>query len=146
MADSTITTVVTTLAPAFAAGFAVQQGLQILDSFLNLDRKITTAAKTGLAGLASLVLGFIFATNGIHILGPLVSNTTSTSTIPNWVEILVTALVISAGTEGFNSIMKFIGYKKDTAGNQADRTHADANRSTTDNMETTDTKAARAAA
>lgn len=28
-------------------------------------------------------------------------------------DIAVTALVVSAGTEGFNSIMKFLGYKKE---------------------------------
>ena len=30
-----------------------------------------------------------------------------------WVDILVTGLVVSGGTEGFNSIMKFLGYKKE---------------------------------
>ena len=31
------------------------------------------------------------------------------------VDILVSALVISAGTEGFNSIMKFASYQKESA-------------------------------
>jgi hypothetical protein len=112
MADAaTVTTVVTTLAPAFAAGFAVQQGLQILDSFLTLDKKITPVTKTGLAGLVSLGLGFAFAWGGIYVLSPLSSSTKAGS----WVDLLVSALVISGGTEGFNSIMKFMGYKKDEA-------------------------------
>jgi hypothetical protein len=29
------------------------------------------------------------------------------------VDVLVTGLVVSGGTEGFNSIMKFLGYKKE---------------------------------
>jgi hypothetical protein len=108
MADVTITNVVTALAPAFAAGFAVQQGLQILDGFINLDKKVGPVTKTGLAGLVSLLLGIVFATQGIHVLSGL-----STTKYPDWVDTIVSALVISGGTEGFNSIMKFLGYKKD---------------------------------
>jgi hypothetical protein len=29
------------------------------------------------------------------------------------VDVIVTALIVSAGTEGFNSIMKFLGYAKE---------------------------------
>jgi hypothetical protein len=115
MADAsatlTISTAAAALAPAFAAGFAVQQGLQILDSFVNLDKKISPTTKTGLAGLVSLALGVVFATNGLTVLSAL-----STTKYPAWVDVAVSALVISGGTEGFNSIMKFMGYKKDAAG------------------------------
>ena len=111
MPDVNITTVVTAMAPAFAAGFAVQQGLQILDSLLNLDNKINANVKRGLAGATSLILGLLFAWGGIRVLAPLYPN----SPPPLWVDYLVSALVISAGTEGFNSIMKFIGYTKDNA-------------------------------
>jgi hypothetical protein len=115
MADAsaalTISTAAAALAPAFAAGFAVQQGLQILDSFVGME-KIAPAKKTGLAGLVSLALGVVFATHGITVLSAL----STTTKYPVWVDVVVSALVISGGTEGFNSIMKFIGYKKDAAG------------------------------
>ncbi len=104
------TKLLTALAPAFAAGFAVQQGLQILDSLLNLDNKINPTLKKGLAGLVSLGLGFAFAAGGIHVLSSL-----SSVKEESGLDLIVSALVISAGTEGFNSIMKFIGYKKDAA-------------------------------
>ena len=109
-ATISMSNVVTALAPAFAAGFAVQQGLQILDGFLKLDKNVGPVTKTGLAGLASLGLGIVFATQGIHVLSAL-----STTSYPAWIDTMVSALVISGGTEGFNSIMKFIGYKKDAA-------------------------------
>ena len=34
-------------------------------------------------------------------------------TIPDWVDIVATGLVVSAGTEGLNSIVKYLGYKKE---------------------------------
>ena len=112
MAD--VSTAVTALAPAFAAGFAVQQGLQILDSLFKLDDHITPVRKTALAGIVSMGLGLAFAlpANGIHVLKAMAITTTP---YPNWIDSLVSALVISGGTEGFNSIMKFMGYKKDAA-------------------------------
>src|SRR5579863_7832485 len=85
MADAsatlTVSTAVAALAPAFAAGFAVQQGLQILDSFVNLDKRISPTTKTGLAGLVSLALGVVFATNGLTVLSAL-----STTKYPAWVD------------------------------------------------------------
>lgn len=34
---------------------------------------------------------------------------------PAWVDVIVSAGIISAGTDGFNSILKFLGYKKEEA-------------------------------
>ncbi|MGA8274382.1 MAG: hypothetical protein WB919_22685 [Candidatus Sulfotelmatobacter sp.] len=129
MPDSTVSNIVITLAPAFAAGFAVQQGLQILDGFLNLKKQLGPITKTGLAGVVSLGLGIAFAAGGIHVLGPLYpvpAPPTPPPQPPYWLELLVSGLVISAGTEGFNSIMKFIGYKKDDANPNAPKKVADA--------------------
>ena len=50
---------VTALAPVFAAGFAVQQFLEILTSILNLDTKPAFQNwKKVILGLVSLVIGF----------------------------------------------------------------------------------------
>jgi len=125
MPDSnSITNIATSLAPAFAAGFAVQQGLEILDQLTNLDKKMQPTTKKGLAGIISLALGIVFSLSGIHVLSALASQVTPGS----FVDIAVSALVISAGTEGFNSIMKFMGYKKDQADNAANPQNAGGNK------------------
>lgn len=115
---STVATMSTALAPAFAAGFAVQQLLEIVDNVFSLDKKMTPATKGWVMGLISLGLGFALAypTHGIRILAAL-----SSAQFPEWMNVFVSALVISAGTEGFNSIMKFAGYKKDAAKKDAEK-------------------------
>jgi hypothetical protein len=94
---------VESLGPAFAAGLAVQQLLEILGPILvkiKINRKIFLS-------LVSLVLGFVLAAGaGLHVLQAFgVANTGI------W-DVVVTGLIISGGTEGFNSIMKFMGYAK----------------------------------
>jgi hypothetical protein len=44
---------------------------------------------------------------GLRVLEPLGATTSAT-----W-DALVTGLIVSAGTEGFNAIMKFLGYSKE---------------------------------
>jgi hypothetical protein len=97
------------LGPAFAVGFAVQRLAEILDAaatpFLpDGDKK----AKAFLIAIASVAIGFIAAmVAGIRVLAPLgIAGADA-------VDVAVTALVVSAGTEGFNSIMKFLAYKKE---------------------------------
>jgi hypothetical protein len=104
------------LAPAFAAGFAVQQCLQIVDSLASWDQ-MKPDKKRGIMGIISLLLGFVFSLAGLHVLTGILGNT-YTPEYPNlWkaADILVSALVISAGTEGFNSVMKFLSYQKESA-------------------------------
>jgi len=102
----------TALAPAFAAGFAVQRLLEILDPVTEL---VASARKKLVLGLASLIAGFTFAMGlGIRVLVNLGINK---SVAPydrfDLLDLFITALVISAGTEGFNSILKFLAYKKE---------------------------------
>jgi len=97
------------LGPAFAAGFAIQRLLEIVDP---LTDKIWTAQdakqKKIILGLVSLVVGVILAVFAqIRILEPL------DVTAAVWVDVVITALVISAGTEGLNSTIKFIEHSKD---------------------------------
>jgi hypothetical protein len=95
---------VTALGPAFAAGFAVQQLLEILDPLLD---KITKDKKL-LLGIVSLIVGLVLSFGaGLRVLEPL------GSTASTFWDAIVTGLVVSAGTEGFNSIMKFLGYTKE---------------------------------
>jgi hypothetical protein len=107
------TSLVMALVPAFAAGFAVQRLLEILDPladrFIGPDRKKTVLA------LSSLAAGVGFAGGvGLRVLVHL--NTYKFAgrfERHDLVDLLVTGLVISAGTEGFNSILKFMNYKKE---------------------------------
>ncbi|HTP09003.1 MAG TPA: hypothetical protein VMP08_12175 [Anaerolineae bacterium] len=109
------------LGPAFAAGFAVQRLLEILDPLLDKVSFVKDNKKMVLA-IVSLIVGFALAIGaGLRVLRPL--GVTST----DLVDIVITALIVSAGTEGFNSIMKFLGYAKegkkaDTAGKTPDDT------------------------
>ena len=95
------------LGPAFAAGFAVQRLLEILDPVfesvkLLKDNKKIAVSIISLAFALALTFGI-----GLRVLQPLgVANA-------DFLDGLVTALIISAGTEGFNSIMKFLGYSKE---------------------------------
>lgn len=48
---------------------------------------------------------------GVRVLKPLGGGTAG---IAGWVDVIATALVISAGTEGVNSVLKFLGYAKES--------------------------------
>lgn len=101
-----IATLVKALAPAFAAGFAIQRLLEILDPILDRIRQgeykkialglISFAGGLGLAAWDPMRV--LSQMTGANVWGPL--------------DYLVTALIISGGTEGFNSIIKFLDYKK----------------------------------
>jgi hypothetical protein len=108
---------ISALGPAFTAGFAVQRLLDILDTVLNLLPG-GVAAKKAVTALISFVIGLLLAGfAGLRVLKPLgLSETTRAVAV---VDGIVTALVLSAGTEGFNSILKFVGYAKDDKKAQA---------------------------
>jgi hypothetical protein len=56
----------------------------------------------------SIAAGFALAIGtGVRVLQPL-----GATGVDTW-DVVVTALVVSAGTEGANSILKYLGYKKD---------------------------------
>lgn len=102
--------------PAFAAGFAVQRLLEIVDSWLIHfgEGSIFVRAKPTILATLSLVTGLLLTTVApLRVLEPL------GATNAVWADMLVTALVISAGTEGFNSIVKFLEYAKDNKKGQA---------------------------
>ncbi len=116
------------LAPVFAAGLAVQQFLEILTSVLDLGQRAAFEKhKKAILGLASLTLGLVFASSSsLRVLKPLFTGVvTDPVTIPTYLDYIVTALVISAGTEGVNSILKFLKYKKEeTKGDAAAKVSA----------------------
>ena len=104
------------LGPAFAAGFAVQRLLEILDPVVN--RLVGETTKKTALGLISLAFGFAAAfVANLRVLGPLM-NIKSEGAF-GALDLVVSGLVISAGTEGFNSVMKFLSYKKEEKKAQA---------------------------
>jgi len=105
--------VVIALGPAFACGFAVQRLMGIFDPLL--DRWKDKTAKTLVLGLLSLGLGWWLAcAAGLQVLHHL-----GATTVSHQLDCFVTGVVISGGTEGFNTILKFMGYAKEAK-------HADA--------------------
>lgn len=95
------------LGPAFAAGFAVQQLLEILDPLIS--RLFGPEAdKKAIQGLISFLVGLVLAFGaGLRVLEPLGIHEAGL------IDAFVTALIISAGTEGINSVLKFLGYSKE---------------------------------
>ncbi len=100
------------LAPAFAAGFALQRLFEILDPIF--EKLFKGQTKKIVLNLLALLVGLVLAGLGaLRVLEPLgIENKAG-------VDFLVTGLLISGGTEALNSIMKFLGYKKEEKKGQA---------------------------
>lgn len=113
--------IIKALAPAFSAGVAVQQLLEILDPVVAAI--FGAANKKLVLGIISLVIGVLLAwcMCDLHVVQILREGTTD----PCWDkwkllgDVLVSGLIISAGTEGFNSITKFLGYAKENKKGEA---------------------------
>lgn len=90
--------------PAFATGFALQRLLEILDAPLeNYARDKKKVILSLLSLLGGLILSFGAGLRVLVHLG---------FTGGDFWDAIVTALIISAGTEGINTIMKYFGYVK----------------------------------
>lgn len=114
----------TALVPAFAAGFAVQQLLELLDPVLNLLPK---NAKKAVLNLMALGIGlFLAIQTPIRVLKPLGLD------VDVNLDRFVTALVLSAGTQGFNSIQKYVGAAKESKKADAETKRAQANLTATE--------------
>jgi len=102
------------LAPVFAAGLGIQQLGEILSPLID---KISPNYKKIILGLISLSLGLVLAfVAKLHVL-QLLGVTQSPGLDP--LDALVTGFIISGGTEGVNSILKFLKYTKEDKKNQA---------------------------
>ena len=94
------------LGPVFVAGLAIQQLLELLDSIVG---KSLGDKKPMVFSIVSLVVGLALSFGiGLRVLHPLGLINVSFA-----LDAVVTGVIISAGTEGINSIMKFLGYTKD---------------------------------
>jgi hypothetical protein len=95
------------LAPAVVASIALQQFLELLDPFA--ERLARGRKKELLAG-ASLVVALL-VTWALHLR---VLAALGVSRAP-WLDPILTALLVTGGTKGFNDILKFVNYKKEQA-------------------------------
>jgi hypothetical protein len=110
-----MTTIVTTLGPAFAVGLGIQHLNELLDLILTAMARGDPNKKKLFMGLSSLVFASIAIWSlDIRILQLLGANKSiSSEVLYQFMDFVVTALVISTGTEGINSLVKFLGYAKD---------------------------------
>jgi len=105
---------ITALAPVFAAGLGIQQLGEILSPVID---KISPNHKKIILALFSLTLGLVLAFAAkLHVLQLIgVAPATGLETV----DAIVTGLIISGGTEGINSILKFLKYTKEDKKNEA---------------------------
>ncbi|MGH9873711.1 MAG: hypothetical protein ACRD9S_14780 [Pyrinomonadaceae bacterium] len=95
------------LAPIFAASVAVQQILEVFSAFV--EKYVGESRKKSVLGIIGFLVGIVLArTFGLDVMSYFDLN----SSIPG-LDTIVTALVLSAGTEGTNSIVKFLKYLKE---------------------------------
>jgi hypothetical protein len=102
---------VAALVGTFAVGFAVQRLMDVVETtyvalFVPGDDDRAANRKKALLGWLSLVAGLALA-KWVGVLAAL------GYTVPLAVDVVVTALIVSAGTEWFNAFVKFISYAKD---------------------------------
>jgi hypothetical protein len=98
------------LAPLFAAGLGIQQLGELLTPLLD---KISTEYKKIVFGLISLTLGlavaFLFQAQVLNLLFDIPPDDKDKYVL---LDRFITGLIISSGTEGVNSILKFLKFKK----------------------------------
>jgi hypothetical protein len=98
----------------FSAGFVLQRFLEIVDPFTTAFIKDPNRKKLILA-VISLIVGCVISGWGeVHIFEAL-GHRLGEGRIGGYLEILASGIFISAGTEGFNSVMKFANYKKEAS-------------------------------
>ncbi|MGA2981267.1 MAG: hypothetical protein ABSD76_16885 [Terriglobales bacterium] len=97
-----------TLTVPFAAGFVVQRFLEILDPLFP-DSVQKPNRKKVVMGLVSLAIGLWLASSGIRVFAPIGAS------VSGWEDVLLSGIFISAGTEGFNTLLKFANYKKEAS-------------------------------
>jgi len=108
---------ITALAPVFAAGLGIQQLAELLSPLLD---KIAITYKKIVIGFVSLTIGLVLAfTANLHVLQLLGITPAVNPNAINVIDGVVTGLIISGGTEGINSILKFLKYKKEESKNDA---------------------------
>jgi hypothetical protein len=106
------------LATCFATGFAVQQAVEIVSSCLSLRKEWDSniQRKKAVLSLTAFGLSLLFVCSlKLDVIQPLRGDSALPTGWPLYMQGLVTVVFISAGTEGFNSLLKWLSYKKEDA-------------------------------
>ena len=116
--------IIQTLTVPFAAGFVVQRFLEIFDPLTSKFLRNPTTKKAVLA-VVSLLLGWAMAAQIPIELFHALLKLPDSSPFSSGFDHFISGIFISAGTEGFNSLMKFANYKKEASkGEAASKLHA----------------------
>lgn len=119
-ATTTLTDYIGGLAPAFIAGFGVQQTVEIVDSLITAlgswdpSKPEDVRNKKAILSFVSVIIAAVLTGLGggnIDVLKPFIKEGYQWGLFGG----LITVIFISAGTEGFNSLMKWLSYKKEDA-------------------------------
>lgn len=119
-ATTILTNYVGGLAPAFIAGFGVQQTVEVIDSLITWlgswdpSKADDVRKKKAILSLVSVAIAAVLTGLGggsIDVLKPFVKEGYQWGLFGG----LITVIFISGGTEGFNSLMKWLSYKKEDA-------------------------------
>lgn len=95
------------LAPAFVAGFALQQLIELLDPVLEQFLK---PHKKWILSVVAITLGlFLTLALDLRILRAL-----GVARLP-WLDAILTSFFVAGNTKGINDLLKLIGYKKEEA-------------------------------
>jgi hypothetical protein len=97
------------LLPVFVAGFAVTRILELFDAIRVARGKVVSKEHK----LLVMIIGSVIIATALVLLGGLSVLPETNSIYKKIFDVLVTIFVVSAGTEGANSILKFLNYKKE---------------------------------
>ena len=101
------------LTPLFVAGLAIQQLIEMPDALLSTFAGYDKYKKL-IIRLIAVVCGMWLAIEGHFSVLKVVGGT-----VPDYVDHFLSGLIVSGGTESFNSIVKFMGYAKEDKKNAA---------------------------
>jgi|SRR5215467_1725431 len=119
-AASTITHYVAGLTPAFIAGFGVQQTVEVIDSLVSgwvkwdPSNPEDVRKKKAILSCVSVAIAAVLTGLGggnIDVLKPFIKQGYQWGFFGG----LISVIFISGGTEGFNTLMKWLSYKKEDA-------------------------------
>lgn len=99
------------LLPCFVAALAVQRATELVDVFVSQAKPSTRWSNKKafyLFGVFAVTFIMVACSDDVFLILNALSITTK-----DWIDRVVSALIISGGTETINEILKFIGYKKD---------------------------------
>jgi len=109
--STTAAALIESLLIPFAAGFVIQRFIEVFDPLFPDSVKHPTAKRVA-TGIASLILAFLIVVSNDAFL---LFARLGVANISHVEDVALTTVFVSAGTEGFNTLLKFAGYKKEVA-------------------------------